>query len=103
MKNILIVASLFVSILTINAAEPSENYTKHCVSCHGKDGKSQTTMGKKISAPDLTTKSFKSEEAFKNIKEGVKKDGKEIKKPFASKLSDDEIKSLVKYVETLKK
>ena len=30
-------------------------YDKNCASCHGKDGKGQTTMGKKQKAKDYTT------------------------------------------------
>ena len=103
MKNILIVVSLLVSSLTINASDVKENYIKYCVACHAKDGKSQTTMGKKVNAPDLTTNVFKADDAFKNLKDGVKKDGKETKKPFSAKLTDAEIKELVKYAETFTK
>ncbi len=77
------------------------NYTKHCASCHGKDGKGQTTMGKKVGAKDFTDPKviaeIKDEHALKNLKEGVKKDGKEIKKPFTGKISEDEMKALVDY------
>lgn len=30
-------------------------YAKNCASCHGKDGKGQTTMGKKSKVKDYTT------------------------------------------------
>jgi mono/diheme cytochrome c family protein len=49
------------------------NYTKHCASCHGKDGKGLTTMGKKLEVKDLTDKKvvaeIKDDVALKNLKE----------------------------------
>ncbi len=40
--------------------------------------------------------------ATKDIKEGVIENGQTKMKPFADKLSDDEVKSLVAHVRTLK-
>jgi cytochrome c553 len=40
---------------------------------------------------------------FKAVKEGLKEDGKEKMKPFAEKLKDDEIKTLVAHVRSFKK
>ena len=84
------------------------NYTKHCASCHGKDGKGQTTMGKKLEVKDLTDKkvveAIKDDVALKNLKEGVKdKAGKEIKKPFTGKLSEDEMKALIAHAKAFAK
>lgn len=100
MKHLTIIAIVTSMFISTRAADAPENYAKHCVACHGKDGKGQTTMGKKINSPDLTTTKYKDDEAFAKIKEGVKKDGKEVKKPFAAKLTDDEIKELVKFTHT---
>ena len=90
------------------AADVQENWTKHCGACHGKDGKGETKAGKKAEVKDLTDAklqaSLNDEEVFKQIKDGMKdKNGKERMKPFASKLSDDEMKALVAHVRTLKK
>ena len=46
---------------------------------------------------------FSDAEAARAIKEGVKTNGKETMKPFASKLSDADIKALVAYVRSFKK
>ncbi len=83
-------------------------YGKHCVSCHGKDGKGQTTMGKKVGCKDYTdakiVAEIKDDEAIKQIKEGMKdKAGKELMKPFAGKLTDDEIKGLLAYLKAFAK
>ncbi len=86
----------------------SANYTKHCASCHGKDGKGQTTMGKKLSVKDLSDKKvvaeIKDDVALKNLKEGVKdKSGKELKKSFAGKLNEAEMKALVAHAKAFAK
>ena len=98
-----------VALLTAaaHAAEVTENWTKHCVSCHGKDGKAQTKAGRMAGAKDLTDpkqQQSTDEQMFTRIKEGMKDaKGKELMKPFADKLSDEEIKALVAYVRGLKK
>ena len=93
--------ALAVPAFAADNAAVEANYTKHCASCHGKDGKGLTTMGKKVGAKDFTDPKviadIKDEHALKNLKEGVKKDGKELKKPFAGKISEDEMKALVDY------
>jgi cytochrome c553 len=81
-------------------------WQKNCASCHGKDGKGQTTMGKKSGARDYTDAavqaSFTDEEAFKATKEGVVKDGKTVMKPYGEKLTDEEIKELVAHIRSFK-
>jgi cytochrome c553 len=71
------------------------------------DGKGQTTMGKKAGAKDYTDakvqESFTDEQAFKATKEGIEKDGKPVMKPYAEKLTDDEIKELVAHIRSFKK
>jgi len=84
------------------------NWTKHCASCHGKDGKGDTKAGKKAEVKDLTDpkyqESFTDEQMFKQIKEGMKdKNGKEKMKAFGGLLSDEEIKALVACVRGMKK
>ncbi len=88
------------------AAGVADNYGDHCSKCHGADGKGQTKMGKKLGVRDMTSAEYKKEfsdaKAFSSIKDGIKKDGKEIKKSFASDLSDAQIKELVAYVKAMK-
>ena len=100
-------ALLCVAALTVRAAEPKELWEKNCASCHGKDGKGETKMGKKAGVKDYTDpkvlEAIKDDKAFKSVKEGMKEGGKELMKPFAEKLTDAEIKSLVAYMKTFKK
>lgn len=101
-----ITLGLFVG-MNASAADVQQNWTKHCVSCHGKDGKGQTKAGRMAEVKDLTDAkvqaAFDDEGGFKRVKEGLKdKNGKDRMKPFADKLSDDEIKTLITHIRTFK-
>lgn len=89
------------------SADVTADYKKHCASCHAADGSGNTKMGKKSGARDYrdpkVQASFSDSEGFKATKEGVKKDGKEKMKAYSSKLSDAQIKALVKYIRAFKK
>ena len=108
MKKILTlsIAIMAAAVLSASAADAKATYEKDCAKCHGKDGKGQTMMGKKQGAKDYTDakvqEELKDDAAFKAIKEGYKKDGKEVMKPSEG-LSDDEIKGLVAYMRKFKK
>lgn len=103
---LLTVAVLLAGAVALQA-DAEANWNKNCASCHGKDGKGQTAMGKRLGLKDYTDpkvqESFTDEEAFKATKEGLKKDGKTVMKPYANKLSDDEIKELVAHIRSFKK
>ena len=92
----------------VAAPTAQENYGKHCVSCHGRDGKAQTRLGKRSGAKDLTDKErmakLTDEDAFKTIKNGRKNSkGEDAMDAFAGDLSDKEITELVAFVRTLAK
>lgn len=75
-------------------------YKSKCQVCHGPDGKGDTPAGQKMGAKD-----FHSPEVAKlsdaELIEAVKK-GKGKMQGYDGKLTDDQIKSLVKYVRSLK-
>jgi cytochrome c553 len=107
-KTAIIGAILFAAgVASVPAADVAANWDQHCAKCHGADGKGQTKMGIKAGAKDYTDPKvqaeIKDDGAFKAVKEGMKKDGKELMKPYADKLSDDEIKALVAHVRTFAK
>ena len=87
------------------AANGKAVYADNCAKCHGDDGKGQTKMGQKLGARDYTDAkvqdAFNDEQAFKSIKEGMKKDDKTLMKP--SELADDDIKASIAFLRTFKK
>ncbi len=102
---------VIIGILTLGAglalaADGNALWNDHCASCHGKDGKGDTKMGKKSGAKDYSDATVQAAvddaKAFKSIKEGLTEDGKAKMKPFAEKLSDDDIKATVAYLRALK-
>ena len=109
MKKLMVLAGcIALTTAAATAADLAENWSKHCVSCHGKDGKGQTKAGKMADTKDLTDAtyqaSFTDDQAIKQVKEGLKdKAGKDRMKPFRDKLSDEEIKALVTFMRTFKK
>jgi mono/diheme cytochrome c family protein len=80
----------------------AEVYAKNCASCHGKDGKGETAMGKKSKVKDYTDAkvqaAFTDAEALKAILEG-----KEKMKSYKDKVTEAEAKELVQYVRAFKK
>jgi mono/diheme cytochrome c family protein len=111
MKRILIaIAAAAAFTMPALAADPATIalYGKHCASCHGKDGTGKTVMGRKVGAKDFTDSKvageIKDDVALKNLKEGVKdKAGKEIKKPFTGKITEEEMKALINYAKEFAK
>jgi mono/diheme cytochrome c family protein len=108
MKKIALLAlpAAFALALTTNAlADGAGVYADNCTKCHGDDGKGATKMGTKLGCKDYSTAAVQSaitdDQAFKSIKEGLKKDDKTLMKP--SELSDEDIKASIAYLRTLKK
>lgn len=94
---------------TTNAATPAaidelaaaqKIYSEKCVKCHKEDGTGGITEidGEKIKAPNFTSERMKKEEDkefIEVIKKGAKEDGMPA---FEGKLTDEEIRSLVKLI-----
>jgi mono/diheme cytochrome c family protein len=89
------------------AADGAANWSHHCASCHGKDGKGDTGIGKTLGVKDYhdakVQAAFSDPEMERAIKEGVKTNGEETMKPFGNKLSSADIKALVAYIRSFKK
>jgi mono/diheme cytochrome c family protein len=75
-------------------------YAKHCVSCHGRDGRSKTSKGKRNHARNLTETDWQGavsdERVFNSIANGRGK-----MPAFSKKMSDAEIDAMVSYVRAL--
>jgi len=89
------------------AADVKENWDKHCLKCHGADGKGNTKMGKQSGVKDYTDpkvqEELKDENAVRIIKEGIVEKGKKKMDPYGDKLNDEEIKALIGYIRAFKK
>jgi mono/diheme cytochrome c family protein len=103
-----VVAALFAGAFCWSAPadDATQLWNMNCAACHGKDGKGQTMMGRKLQIKDLTDAkvqaSFTDADATKNIKEGVTDNGTVKMKAFGDKFSDDQIKDLVAQVRSFK-
>lgn len=87
--------------VTARASSASEIWMDSCASCHGKDGKADTKMGKKLHVKDYTDAASLAKmtdvQLTDAIAKGVVAEGKERMKGFAKELSADDIKLLVQY------
>lgn len=73
-------------------------FLKKCKTCHGTDGKGQTSYGRKLKVPDLTTTGLSRNELLKVIRNG--RSGTKMR-GYASKLSPEQIADLVAFVRGL--
>jgi cytochrome c6 len=74
-------------------------YLKNCARCHGADGKSETELGKRDDAPDLT-ESYVKNKSRKHAA-NVIANGADGMPAFGKKLTKAEITSLVGYIRVL--
>ncbi len=98
------VAALFLAAaiaIPSLAQSGADTYKSKCLMCHGADGLAATNIGKAMKIP-----SFKDPAVVKapdaQLFTAVK-NGKGKMQPFASKLTDDQIKAVVAYIRTLEK
>src|SRR5262245_55777584 len=79
-------------------------YRRHCISCHGTDGKSKTSKGKYNHARDLTDPDWQADVSDERIFNSIM-NGRNVRgnmPPFGQKLKEDEINSLVTFIRGLK-
>jgi cytochrome c6 len=74
-----------------------DTYNASCKSCHGPKGQPSAGMVKMMGVKPAAEYTDTADAEFKAIKEGKGK-----MKPFAGKLTDDQIKDVVAYFRTLK-
>src|SRR5947209_9349187 len=103
MKILLSTLALLGSLVVARPALADDTealYKSKCQACHGADGKGDTAAGKKLGVKD-----FHSPEVVKMSDADLVKtttDGKGKMPAYKGKISDDDIKALVKYIHTLK-
>jgi len=95
-----LVASIFTPAFAQNGGADVYKDQK-CAMCHGTDGLAATPAGKAMKAP-----SFKDPAVAKTSDSAlfaIIKNGKGKMPPYANKMKDDQIKSVVAYIHTLEK
>ncbi len=78
---------------------PQDVFEKRCVFCHGVDGRGKTKKGRQYKAPDFTSAKWQRETADEEIEDAISNGVPKSKMPaFKTKLSQQEIDSLIGYV-----
>ena len=91
-------AAVRVDLRGAPAADGAALYKKHCVMCHGADGKGF----KALKAPDMTSPQWQASVKDEGIASVIKNGKKGTAMPaFGEKLTDDEIKALVAHIRSL--
>ncbi len=80
----------------VETAELASLYGTHCASCHGGDGKANTTKGRETDADDLTTSKVQNMSAAKMTR--IIKNGKGDMPGFANKLTAAQITAIIRHV-----
>jgi cytochrome c6 len=100
MKRFLSAAALAAVALgaagSARAEDAAALYNAKCAVCHGKDGKGDTAMGKKLKVKPLDANASEAD----LIKETA--EGKGKMPAYKGKISDADIKALAVYMKTLK-
>jgi cytochrome c553 len=86
------------------AGDPGELFIKNCAACHGKDGKAQTSVARKLGVKDLTLSKLTDAQIEQQIREGKPATQSAAKMPaFKDRLTAEEIKSLIAVVKEIRK
>lgn len=109
MKSLFLILTSFLFLFysqSVFSAEAKQLFDQNCAMCHGTDGKAQTIIGKKYNIPDFTLSSWAAQNPAAKIKEDIEnghtsKAGQQIMRPFKGQLSQEEIDSLVSYIQSL--
>lgn len=92
-------AVLLAAAIPAAAEDAAALYKSKCQVCHGADGKG-TAAGQKMGAKDFQSPEVAKQTDAELIK--VTKEGKGKMPKYDGKLTDDQIKQLVKYIRSLK-
>jgi cytochrome c6 len=90
---------LLAAALPAAAQDAEALYKSKCQVCHGADGKG-SAVGQKMGARDFHSPEVAKESDADLIK--VTKEGKNKMPKFEGKLTDDQIKGLIKFIRSLK-
>jgi mono/diheme cytochrome c family protein len=99
--SMVVMALVYVFSSVCFAADAAEVYKAKCSSCHGADGKGETTMGKNLKLKDLGSADVQNKSDADLT--AIIADGKKPMPGYKGKISDEDISGLVKYIRSLKK
>ena len=97
---LLAIVAMVLAPLAAVAADGAAVYKAKCASCHGPDGKGETTIRKSMKLRSLASADVQKITDADLTK--VISDGKGKMPAYKGKLSAEEIKALVAYIRTLK-
>jgi mono/diheme cytochrome c family protein len=101
MRTKLVVALIIMAVAGAAFADGAAVFTGKCAMCHGKGGAGDTGMGKSLALKDLGSADVQKASDAELTK--LIADGKGKMPAYKGKLSDEEIKSVVCFIRTLKK
>jgi len=100
--SLVVLAIAFAMSVSAFAADATADvYKSKCASCHGADGKGETTAGKNMKVKDLASEDVQKQSDADLA--GVIEKGKKPMPGYEGKLTKDQIDGLVKWVRSLKK
>jgi len=97
---LLAIVTMMLAPLAAFAADGAAVYKAKCASCHGPDGKGETSIGKSMKLKSLGGTDVQ-KQTDANLKKVIS-DGRNKMPAYNGKLSADEIKALVAFIRTLK-
>lgn len=95
---------LFASAFSTPPPPASRLYRRHCVSCHGNDGKAKTSKGRFSHARDLTDGQWQTDVSDERIFNSIM-NGRNVRgnmPAFSDKLNEKDVNSLVTFVRSFK-
>jgi mono/diheme cytochrome c family protein len=106
-----LVTSILLACFAVSARQrnktgrsASQLFSRHCVSCHGTDGRAKTSKGKFSHARDLTDAQWQSDVTDERIFNSIM-NGRNVRgnmPAFSDKLNEKEVDSLVGFVRRFK-
>jgi len=100
LATVLLAGIILASAAGARAQEAAYLFKSKCQVCHGADGKGDTAAGKKLGVKDIHAPEVTKMSDAELIE--ITKKGKDKMPSYDKKLTDDQIKQLVKYIRTLK-
>ena len=85
-----------------SAADARSTYNAKCASCHGRDGRSKTTRGRRTHSRDLTDANWQNDVSDERLFNSIH-NGRGKMPAFKKSLSENEIDALVALVRSLRK